>query len=118
MSAKKPQNKNKSTTDQNDQIDKVKNLAKITGEDVEVGYNASQQKKKKDDDRWHLSKWIVASYIAFTAIILVGLPIYNVLIHCLDYDDGRLDLVEILGQFNSVFGVPLGFVIGHYFKEK
>ena len=103
------------------QIDKVRDLADEADVQVEVGYNANQQRKKKDDDRWHLSKWIVAWYIIYTGIILLGIPIYNVLI-CLSErmctSDLRLSLLDTITQFHAVFGVPLGFVIGHYFKEK
>jgi len=114
---RKNPNKAKLDPEKDEQVEKLKVLAEKA--DVQdVGYNASKQKQKRDDDRWHLSKWIVAWYIAFTALILIGIPIYNLIVYIFRFYDAKLDLVDILGQFNAVFGVPLGFVIGHYFKEK
>jgi hypothetical protein len=70
--------------------------------------------KHKDTIRGYIAMTFTISFFALVVIILIGLPIYNILVK--DCPQKILDLKDTLVIISSVVGGPFGFVIGYYFK--
>jgi len=70
--------------------------------------------KHLDTKRAEIALKFVNWYLVYVAIVLVGVPIFNV------YAVGNhqpIDIYKLLGQIGTLLGTPLGFVVGYYFKQ-
>lgn len=69
---------------------------------------------RDNKSRSRIAYWFAGTFVLISAIITIGGPLYNAMIG----QPAPVDINEVLANFMSHFGTPLGFVLGYYFKEK
>ena len=82
-----------------------------------VGLLARSKVENSSRDSKSRSKIAFLFSIAFVMIVgalIIGGPIFNNVVD----DESKIDILELLESFCSHFGIPLGFVLGYYFKTK
>jgi hypothetical protein len=67
-----------------------------------------------DTKRAQIALKFVNWYLFYIAVIVVGVPLFNVL---LAKNHSPIDIYKLLTQVGTLLGSPLGFVVGYYFKE-
>ena len=69
--------------------------------------------------RQRIARQFVTIYFALLALLLIGIPIYNiVVIRVTQQPDLVIQLTDIVQTYSAVVGPTLGFVIAYYFKSK
>lgn len=69
--------------------------------------------------RQRIARQFVTIYFALLALLLIGIPIYNiVVIRVTQRADLIIQLTDIVQTYSAVVGPTLGFVIAYYFKSK
>lgn len=68
--------------------------------------------RHKDETRAMIAKTFTCGFFIIVAIILVGIPIYNLYAP----SQNVMDVKDMLIAVSSVIGGPFGFVVGYYFK--
>lgn len=71
-------------------------------------------KRQDSKSRSRIAIILTLTFVALTAVIIIGGPIYNATIGT----ESKIDIPQTLGAFGSLFGTVLGFVLGYYFKER
>lgn len=69
--------------------------------------------KHKDETRSKIALTFTRTYFGLIALVIVGIPIYNILATS---PDMALNLKDTLLVLSSIIGGPFGFVVGYYFK--
>lgn len=67
-----------------------------------------------DKSRAKIALLFVRWYFGLILLILLGVPIYNLIIG----SKTGLELSSTIAQIGTLLGSPLGFVVGYYFKEQ
>lgn len=73
-----------------------------------------ENNKQDSKSRSRIAYGFTFAFIALLAVILIGGPIYNATLGV----NTPIDITDMLSSFVSLFGTPLGFVLGYYFKDK
>ena len=68
-------------------------------------------RKHKDQTRSKIALIFTWSYFILIALVVIGIPLYNIF-----FPDMKLDIKDTLLVISSVIGGPFGFVVGYYFK--
>lgn len=83
--------------------------ASIQGTDKPPKFNPQQY---KDETRANIALTFTWGFFVLVAVILIGVPIYNLNVE----GEKILDVKDLLNAVSGVIGVPFGFVVGYYFK--
>lgn len=82
---------------------------------AEVKALAEVKNENRDSEsRSSIARIITVSFVCLTALILIGVPVYNATIG----REFQIDISDLLGTFGSLYGTALGFVLGYFFKDK
>lgn len=70
--------------------------------------------------RQTIAKYFVFTYFALLALILLGVPLYDLIAYHLTHDvkSLQLSLTDVIQTYSAVAGPTLGFVIAYYFKSR
>jgi hypothetical protein len=71
--------------------------------------------RHKDETRAMIAKTFTCGFFIIIAIIIIGVPTYNISIQATQPDQ-MLNVKDMLITVSSVIGGPFGFVVGYYFK--
>lgn len=75
--------------------------------------------ERESDTRQRIAILFVYIYFALLTIILVGMPLYNLLVYQLTHNkDLIIPVTDMVQTYSAVVGPTLGFVIAYYFKNK
>jgi len=84
----------------------------LSKKEAEAKQPTFDPQKHKDETRATIAKIFTWSFFGLLAIILIGVPIYNLFAA----QERILDIKDTILVFSGVVGSPFGFVVGYYFK--
>jgi|GEM_PF-1250044 len=69
--------------------------------------------------RQQIARLFVGIYFGLLALLLIGIPIYNIVVIRITQNESLIiKLTDIVQTYSAVVGPTLGFVIAYYFKSK
>lgn len=77
--------------------------------EVERKYNPVEY---KDRTRSKIALFVVREYFTLVAVILIGVPIYNIFVR----QELVLSVSDLLSTLSGILSGTFGFVVGYYFK--
>jgi hypothetical protein len=70
------------------------------------------------DTRNELAKNIAKYYFGILVLIIIGVPVYNLLVMYLNQPTNIISIKDAILTYSAVIGPTFGLVIAYYFKSK
>jgi Fe2+ transport system protein B len=98
-----------------EEFSEIEEIDDDLGEDIASSEISSREKTTKSETANKIGIWIVIGYFSLIVLALFAGIVYSLVYKVKFVDTGMKDLLDMLIK---AFSLPLGFVLGFYFKDR